>query len=86
VGPHGRPVAWEGPAAVAALDLASAVHLAESDILWVPGLPARDPAAVCTWLANEAESPGSRLEQVFLARPPTGRRGRQVRVDRAGGT
>ncbi len=86
VGPQGRPVAWEGPVAVAAVHLAVGVYLLDAEILWVtsPGVLARDPAAVRGWLAAEAESAGSRLEQVFLV--GGGRIGRgRTRAGRAGG-
>ncbi|MBN1336984.1 MAG: hypothetical protein JXB39_13585 [Deltaproteobacteria bacterium] len=85
VGPRGRPVAWEGPAAVAALDLSAAVHLSGAEILWVRSLGPQcpDPTAVRDWLANEAEAPGSLLEQVFLA--GGGSRKRRVRAGRGAG-
>lgn len=54
-----------GPAAVEALRLVEAVHLAGPDVLVVeaPGSLQRDPAAVRAWLAAATESS---LEQVFL--------------------
>ncbi len=68
VGAAGSPVAWHGPAAVEAVELACAVHLSGSEILCLrnPTLQQPEPAAVLAWLAQAATAEGSPLEQVIL--------------------
>ncbi len=67
-GPSGAPLAWRGPAAVEAVELATAVHLSGAEILCLrhPGLQQPDPKAVHDWLARSATAEASPLEQVIL--------------------
>jgi len=67
-GPSGRPVGWRGPAAVEAVELASAVHLSGAEILCLrhPGLQQPVPADTWEWLAATATEPASPLEQVLV--------------------
>ncbi len=67
-GPQGKPLAWLGPAAVEALELAAAVHLSGAEILTLryPGRQQPEPALALRWLADQATEPGSPLEQVLL--------------------
>ncbi|MFH1464623.1 MAG: hypothetical protein ABIO70_09575 [Pseudomonadota bacterium] len=67
-GPRGLPIAWYGPGAVEALELATAVHLGGAEILCLdhPGAFQTRPTETWAWLDTQATGPASPLEQVLM--------------------